>query len=171
MYLKYDDLFNSDIKLNLKTITMLALLCVLPNLLGLINIVTPFQFKIHFFQIAIFVAAIAYGPAGGLISGGIGSIYSAFIMHNPYIVIGNMILGFFVGLFIKNGFKPVIAALLAFGIQIPWLVATDIYLVHMPVMAVALLVVSLFCNNIIWAAISGFLGNGLKMGLVDSCRP
>jgi uncharacterized membrane protein len=151
--MEYRDIFAFETKWNVKTISFFAFLTVLPNLFGLINISTPFGFKIHTFQVVIFLAAAIYGPIGGLVSGGFGSIYSAIIMNNPYIVVGNMILGLFAGIFFRKGFNLIIAALLAFAIQLPWLFFTDLYLVKMPIIVVSGLIVALFISHIVWAGL------------------
>ena len=136
---------------NFKTISMLILLTILPNLLGMINLPIVFGFKIHLFQYAIFIAAMTYGPLGGLISGGFGSMFSAFVMHNPYIVVGNMILGFVIGLLVRKKLNIILAVLIAYTIQMPWLFVTDVYLVGMPISVVYSLMIALLISNIIWA--------------------
>lgn len=112
---------------NNQMISLLIILFILPNLLSLVNITTPWGFKIHFFQLAIFIAAIPYGPRGGLLAGALGSILPAFLAHNPYIIIGNMILGLLAGLFIKRGLSIIWAALLAYSLELPWLIFTDLH--------------------------------------------
>ena len=147
--MEYKDFYG--IKLDFKSISFLVFLALLPNLLGMVNIGTVFGFKIHFFQIGVFAAAMLYGPIGGLVSGGIGSVYSAILIHNPYIIIGNMILGFFAGLLMRYGWHTVIAVIIAYLIQLPWLWVSDIYFAGMPVMIVKGVVVALFISNLIWA--------------------
>lgn len=148
-------------KWNYKTISLLLVLIILPNLLGMINISTLYGFKIHLFQAAIFLAAVIYGPIAGLTSGLVGSFYSAMIMHNPYLMIGNAILGFFVGLFAKK-VNIVWAVILAYLIQLPWLIFTDLYLVHMPAMAINKLIQALALSNIFWAIIVLLIVNPFK---------
>jgi|GEM_PF-4884292 len=92
-----------------KEITLLACLVVLPNLLGLLNIDTGLGFKIHVFQLGIVIAALFYGMSGGLLAGTFGSIYSAIIINNPYIIIGNAILGLAAGYLIARGHHTVLA--------------------------------------------------------------
>jgi hypothetical protein len=145
------------IETNWKSLMLLMTLAVLPNLLGMINISTVFGFKIHTFQIAVFLAAAIYGPIGGLISGGLGSMFSAFAMGNPYIIIGNIILGFMAGLFVRKGFHLVIAAFFAYLVQMPWLYLTDIFLVGMPVAIVVKIMIALLVTDIIWAAVAQYV--------------
>jgi len=147
----YKNLFS--IKLDYKSASLLVFLAILPNVLGMLNISTSLGFKLHFFQIGIFAAAMLYGPVGGAVSGGIGSVYSAILMNNPYIIVGNIILGLFAGLFISFGMHTVLSVILAYLIQLPWLWLSDIYLAHMPLGAVKGVVAALLFSNIIWAAL------------------
>jgi hypothetical protein len=103
-----------------------------------------------------------YGPIGGLISGTIGSIYTAFALNNPYLIIGNIILGTLFGLFIRLKWNVILAVLTAYIIQLPWLLYTDIYLINMPVNIVKGIVIALFVSNILWAAIAGLTWKKVK---------
>jgi|TARA_B100001971_G_C18252828_1_gene579658 uncharacterized membrane protein len=154
--MEYKNLFSFNVKWNYKTISMFLFLLVLPNLLGVINLPTMFGFKIHFFQIAVFIAALLYGPMGGMMSGLIGSFYSALIMSNPYILVGNAILGLFVGLFFRYGLNVVISVLLAYLVQLPWLIVTDYYFVGLSVVFIRGLVIALFVSNMIWAVVAHY---------------
>jgi len=145
------------IQANPRAIALFLVAIALPNLLGLINIATPLGFKLHFFQVAILLAAGIYGPLGGAASGVVGSMYSAVIMSNPFIILGNVILGFFYGLFIRLRIHAVPAVILAFAIQIPWLVATDFYFMHMPAPIIRMLLLSLALSNVLWAIVARYL--------------
>ncbi len=149
--MEFKNIFEFDTK-NLLIISFLALL---PNLLGMMHYTTVFGLRIHFFQYAIFLAAILYGPFGGFISGAVGSVYVAVALNNPYIIVGNIILGTLVGLFVKMDWNIIIAVLTAFAIQLIWLIPTDIYLIGMPVIAVKMIVFSLLISNIIFGALAG----------------
>jgi len=138
-----------------RSFVMLALLTILPNIFGLVNI-TLFGFKIHLFQYMIFLAAIIFGPYGGLAAGAFGSVYSAILLGNPYIIIGNMILGFFTGLFVLKGMSIVKAVLFAFAIQLPWLIFSDVLIVGMPARIVGGIVIALLISNIIWSIASNY---------------
>ncbi len=157
----YRDIFSFDIEWNWKTVSLLALLAVFPNVLGLFQS-NIFGVRVHYFQFLIFLAAIIYGPLGGMISGACGSIFTAVALHNPYILIGNMILGGFTGLFLKYNFHVVIAALLAYLIQLPWLWLTDVYLANMPISAVNGIMVALLASNFIWSFFAGFTAKYIK---------
>jgi len=147
----YRQVFIPEIRWSYKTIAVLLFLAVMPNVLGYFSFSTPFGFNIHLFQYLIFLAALLYGPAGGGISGAAGSIYPAFALHNPYIIIGNMILGIFVGLFSKKT-SIFLAVLAAYAIQLPFLWITDVYLAGMPVNIVQVVVFVLLIENILSAA-------------------
>ena len=86
--MNYKNIFYFNLKYSWKSITLLTFLAILPNFFGMINFTTPFGFKIHIFQYLIFIAAIIYGPVGGLISGAFGSLFTAITLNNPYILIG-----------------------------------------------------------------------------------
>jgi uncharacterized membrane protein len=139
------------IDLTAKNVVMLLILAALPNVLGMINLPTVMGFKIHTFQYAIFLAAVLYGPVGGALSGGVGSMFTAITLGNPYIAVGNIILGFMTGLFFRKGFGLIQSVLLAFAIQVPWLYLSDVYLAGMKSDLVIKIVIALTVTNLIWA--------------------
>lgn len=151
----YKNIFDIDVSWTWKSISVLAMLAIFPNVLGLFHS-TVFGVRIHFFQYLIFLAAIVYGPVGGLVSGAFGSVYTAIALNNPYIVIGNIILGGLFGIFIRLGWNVILSVLAAYAIQLPWLWATDVYLAHMPVSAVNSIVIALLISNVIWAFAAGW---------------
>ena len=130
------------------------MLLLIPNLVGLIHIPTAWGFKIHLFQVVVFVAAIVYGPMGGLLSGLVGTIYASILMGNPYIMVGNAILGFAFGVFLRGGIPTLISAWLAFLVQMPWLVITDYFLIGMSLPTIGLLLVALLISDTIWALVA-----------------
>jgi uncharacterized membrane protein len=148
--------FGFNVAWDTKSVALFVILLVLPNILGLINIPAPAGFRIHFFQIAVFLAALIYGPKGGLLSGLFGSIYSGVVMHNPYIIAGNAILGFFVGLFTRRGMHTLPAVLLAYAIQLPWLVLTDRFIVGLGWPFLWPLMGALLVSNIVWAIVAHY---------------
>lgn len=128
-----------------------GLLVLLPCLLSLINVTFAGNWKIHFFPAAIFLAALSFGPAGGLIAGVTGSLYSAFFLANPYLLAGNALLGFLTGVFFRRTGRMVPAAMLAFACQLPWLIISDYYFVDLPAVFIAKLAVVLCLGNLLWA--------------------
>ena len=105
--------------------------------------------RIHFFQAGIFTTSFLFGPLAGALVGGLTSSYVALaIMHNPWIIGGNALLGFFSARFYLTN-HPVKAALLAYAIQLPYLIFTDIFLAHMLSSAVLRIALLLFFENLI----------------------
>ncbi len=155
--------WNQKLELNFRHTILLLALAVLPNFFGLLSFQTPFGFRIHFFQYLIFLAAAIYGPIGGAATGMIGSVYTAAALNNPYVIIGNAILGFFAGAFIaaRKG-SVVVSAMAAYVIQLPWLWVTDVYLVGMPLPAVKLAVVSLLVSNLALSATANLTYKPIK---------
>ena len=138
------------VEFDFKKALLLISLLIFPNILAAFH----FHFygiRFHFFQYLIFLAAFIYGPAAGMLSGGLGSLYTAVALKNPYISVGNMILGGLAGYFMKRKIGVVPAVLLAFAAQLPWLWATDVYLAGMPAAAVNGIVAALLAGNIICA--------------------
>jgi len=136
--------------------------------LALITLVLTFlvlplaNLRIHFFQAGIFTTAFLFGPLAGALVGGLTSSYVALaIMHNPWIIGGNALLGFFSAYFYTKN-HPVKAALLAYAIQLPYLIFTDIFLAHMPVYTVSGIVLILFFENLICGLIATTLTLQIK---------
>ncbi len=124
--------------------------------------VIPYQgFAFHFFQLAVFASAFAFGPFAGAAAGAISSSYSGlFVVHNPYIILGNAILGFGAGYFAKRlgAFR---AAMAGFAIQLPYLVITDLYLVHMPFPVLQNVLIALLVTNIACALVAARISPAL----------
>ena len=156
------NILDFNINWNYKSISLLIFLLIIPNLLGAINLTLFSTVKIHFFQIAIFLAAFIYGPKGGALAGLTGSIFSAYLMSNPYLIIGNIILGFFAGLFFKKKLSAITAVLIAFAIQLLWLILTDYYLIHLPIKIITSIIIALLISNILWAFIASKTTKHLK---------
>lgn len=143
----------SGVKSYRKAITVFSLLVLLPFLLSLINITFAESWKIHFFPAAIILAAIVFGTTGGIIAGISGSLYSALFLGNPYILVGNALFGLLIAVFYKKTDKIVLSVLLAYLCELPWLVLTDYYLVHLPSAFIVKLVVVLLLANLLWASL------------------
>jgi uncharacterized membrane protein len=109
-----------------KTVAFVAVMAALANVMSLLAVPIPigaFTLSIHFFQIAIFIAALLAGPWAGLFSGAVGSLFMS-ATRIPFIIGGIAILGACTGLFAKR-FRPVTACLLAFLVQLPYVFVTD----------------------------------------------
>lgn len=138
-------------------LVLFLMFAVLPNLVGLIILPNVFGLKIHFFQYFIFLSAIVLGPLAGALTGIFGSVHVALALNNPFVLVGNAILGFFTGLLAKRiGIMK--AALAAYCIQLPWLIYSDIFLAGMPAAVVQMIIVSLLVSNILlgFAALKTF---------------
>jgi uncharacterized membrane protein len=150
------DILANTVLWSRRSVITLVLLTALPNLLGMFNIATPWGFKWHCFQVAVFFSASLFGPIGGLLSGLAGSLVPALITGNPYIIVGNALLGALTGLLLKRGIAIVPAVWLACAIQLPWLIATDYYLVGLSAPFIKALVIGLFISNTVWALVAQF---------------
>lgn len=115
----------------------------LANILGLPPFSIPFGIgDIHFMQLPIIFAALAMGAVAGGTVGLLGVITMAFITlprANPFILPGNALLGFFVGLVysklkdVKPPFLPQLLALMVgVAVQFPYTYVTDVYLASLP---------------------------------------
>ncbi len=131
-------------------------------MLSLINLEFAQQWKVHFFPAAIILAALIFGATGGLAAGVAGSLYSAFLLGNPYLIIGNAALGFFTGLFYQKTDNLILSVILAFICQLPWLVVSDYYLMHLSEAFILKLVVVLFLADILWAVLISAINKPLR---------
>ncbi|MCX6777965.1 MAG: hypothetical protein NT157_03695 [Candidatus Micrarchaeota archaeon] len=113
-------------------------------------VIPAFGVRFHFFQAAIFMSAMLFGPLAGAATGAFAASYNAFAMNNLYIIGGNAILGYFAAYFVKKH-GAVKAVLMAYAIQLPYLVVTDL-LVGMSLMAVASIACVLAVENVICGA-------------------
>ena len=143
----------SNVKFYRKAVSIFLLLALLPCLLSLININFAESWKIHFFPAAIILAAVVFGATGGIIAGISGSLYTALFLGNPYIIVGNALFGMLAAVFYKKSDKIVPSVLLAYLCELPWLILTDYYLVHLPADFIVKLVVVLLLVNILWAVL------------------
>ena len=134
-------------------VSVFTLLVLLPCLLSLINIPFAQNWKLHFFPAAIILAAIVYGVPGGIVAGISGSLYTALFLGNPYVIAGNALFGLLAALFYKKNINLILCAVLAYACQLPWLILTDYYLVHLPADFIVRLVVILLLANILWAVL------------------
>ena len=130
-----------------------ALLILLPCLTSLVNINFAQDWKIHLFPAAIIMAAVFAGAGGGGVAGIAGSLYSALFLGNPYLIVGNALFGLLTGIFYKKTGNIIIAVLLAFVCQLPWLMLSDYYLVHLPMAFIGRLLLVLLLTNVLFAAL------------------
>jgi len=149
--------------MNSKLITFVATMCAVTNILGLFAIPIGIT-KIHFMQLPIILSGLALGPWVGGLVGFIGATAMAFNLApaNPYILLGNAILGFFTGLFYlhlgKMNVRPiipqVISVLGAYIIQAPYIYVTDVYFMTMPSSLVLAILLKLLLEDVISVLLS-----------------
>jgi len=159
------NILSRELPWNRKTAGAMLMLVFLPNILSMVNLTTPGGVTVHTFQAAIFLAAFLLGPLGGLLSGVIGSLFSALTLSNPYLMIGNGILGFFTGWFLHRGIRPLFAVWIAFCLQLLWLVPADYFLAGLSLSFIQGLVLVLFLSNTLWAVVAARLSGPLKRWL------
>lgn len=143
----------SNVALYRKAASVFTLLVLLPCLFSLINIPFAQSWKLHFFPAAIILAAIVFGATGGVVAGISGSLYSALFLGNPYIIVGNALLGLLIAVFYKKNENIILCVLLAYACELPWLILTDYYFVHLSAEFIAKLVIVLLLANILWAVL------------------
>ena len=95
-----------------KTLTVVALLAALANVMSFPPLAIPLQIggftsALHFFQLAIFLCGVIAGSGAGLVGGIVGSLYMG-VTKIPFVVGGGAVLGFSVGFFAKK-VRPVFA--------------------------------------------------------------
>lgn len=135
----------------------------LSNILALVAIPLG-VFTIHLIQLPIILSALAAGPYIGGLVGFVGAFVMAFTLPvpNPYILLGNALLGFLTGLIYArlsaSSLSPHVAritsATVAYAIQTPYVWVTDVYLMGMPPLVVQTILVKLLLEDTLSAVIS-----------------
>jgi ECF transporter S component (folate family) len=127
-----------------KQLAFAAIMSALANVLGYFSIPIGTT-KIHFMQLPILLSGLALGPVVGGVVGFTGSVVMAFTLQtpNPFILLGNAILGLCTGLFysrIAHRKPPIIPQLVAVmgavAVQFPYTYVSDVYGMLMPAAAV-----------------------------------
>ncbi|UCE44025.1 MAG: ECF transporter S component [Candidatus Bathyarchaeota archaeon] len=128
-------------RLPTKLIAYVAVISAVANVLGFFTIPIGIA-EIHLMQLPIILTGLALGPWTGGLVGFTGAAAMAFRLHppNPYILLGNAILGFMTGLFYSHLKKmkgrtivpQVISVLGAYLVQLPYVYVTDVYLMPIP---------------------------------------
>ena len=145
-------------------------LCALAAMAGIAFVLTIFslpffEWRMHFFQVGIFLAAFVFGPWAGAAVGAVSSSYVAlFVIHNPWIIGGNLLLGFFAGYFFpKQGATK--SMMWAYTIQIPYLVVTDFFFGATPFSILTGVLITLFATGLLCACVAGKLAPTLSSRL------
>lgn len=131
--------------------------------------VVPFaQWQLHFFQMGIFLSAFLFGPFAGALVGALSSSFNGlYMIHNPWIIGGNALLGFFTA-YLYTKTTPFKAAMGGYAIQLPYLVATDVLFAGMPLMIVLGLAATLFAENLLCAFAAATMAPHLRAMLSRS---
>lgn len=151
-----------SVKLYRRAAVAFVLLVACPFGLSMINLTFAQSWKVHFFPAVVILAAIIYGSAGGLVAGIAGSLYSAILTGNPYLIGGNALFGLLTGIFYKKTDKIIMSVMLAFICELPWLIVTDHYFMRLSAEFIAKLVIVLFLANLFWAALIRLLDRPLR---------
>jgi uncharacterized membrane protein len=139
-------------QLSPRLVALTAVLSALTIVLSLLSVPFMFSSRIHFFQTGILLAGAIGGPFSGLITGLIGGLYMASVRSDPTIVIGNGLLGLFVGIFSVR-VRPLYAGVLAWVlIQAPWVFFTGTFIFRVPAVAMQVILLLLTVEDIICAA-------------------
>ena len=146
-----------------RTIAFTAALSALTVLFSLFTVPFLFGFRIHFFQVGIFLAGVVGGPVSGIVTGLVGGVYMATMRSDPTIVVGNGLLGLFTGIFSLR-LRPAFAGLIAwFFIQAPWVYLTSTFIFHVPAVAMQLILMLLTVEDVISAVVADVLSNHLRL--------
>lgn len=134
-----------------------AVMSALAVALSVLSVPFVLGLRIHFFQVAIMLAGVIGGPMPGLVAGAIGGVYTAVLMSNPTIVVGNALLGLFTGIFVRK-MRPVLAGILAWVlIQAPWLYLSETYILNVPAVVMQTILATLTVEDVICAVIADVL--------------
>jgi uncharacterized membrane protein len=135
----------------------------LSNILALIAIPLG-VFSIHLIQLPIILSGLAAGQYVGGLVGFVGTFVMAFTLQvpNPYILLGNALLGILTGLIYSrlndSSLSPHVARIasvvVAYAIQTPYVWVTDVYLMGMPPLVVQTILVKLLLEDVISAVVS-----------------
>lgn len=152
----------NSVSLYRRTAIAFSLLVFLPFMLSLINLTFAQSWKVHFFPAAIILAALIFGTTGGLVAGVAGSLYSALVLGNPYLIVGNALFGLLTGIFYKKTNKIILSVLLAFICELPWLIVSDYYFMRLSAEFITKLIVVLFLANVFWATLIHLMNKPLR---------
>jgi uncharacterized membrane protein len=152
----------NGVRLYRRVTVTLTLLIFLPFVLSLMHLTFAQSWKVHFFPAAVILAAMIFGATGGLVAGIAGSLYSAVLLGNPYLIVGNALFGMLTGVFYEKTNKMMLSVLLALICELPWLVVTDYYFMKLSAEFIMKLIVVLFLADMFWAALIQLLDKPLR---------
>jgi len=135
----------------------MAVMCAIANVLGFLAIPIGVT-SIHLMQLPIILTGLSLGPWSGALVGFVGAVVMAYELTppNPYILLGNTILGFFSGGFYlqlrKMRGRPitpqVISVMGAYVVQSSYVYVTDVYLMAMPPPMVQVILLKLLLEDL-----------------------
>ena len=139
-----------------KLVAFVAVMGATANLLGFFAI-SMGPTKFHLLQLPIILAGLSLGPWIGGLVGFVGAAVMAYTTLNPYLLLGNAILGFSVGALysrLKGKGIPLVPQLIslivAYIVQSPYIYVTDVFLMAMPSQLVqAVILPTLFVEDVI----------------------
>lgn len=129
-------------RLNVKTLSLIAIMAALSNVLSFFGIVVPGPVPIVFqvVQFPYFLLAVGLGPLEGAITGAIGSLVMAYTIWSygapgPFIPIGNAILAGVTGIVAKKlrvmerkpSFWPVLCAIIGEIVEAPYIILVVVF--------------------------------------------
>ncbi len=144
-------------------VAFVVVMSALSNVLGLL-VIPAGVVTFHLIQLPIVFSGLAAGAMAGGVVGLLGTFVMAFTLPRPipYLIVGNGILGFLIGALhskmrhlSKRAIVPqVISVFLAYLIQMPYVYATDVYLMGMPHAVVMAIMGALLIEDMISAVVS-----------------
>ena len=150
-------MFDQTLRMTSKLVAFVAVMGATANLLGFFAIpIGPTKF--HLLQLPIILAGLSLGPWIGGLVGFVGAAVMAYTTLNPYLLLGNAILGFSVGAMYSHlkGMKGIpllpqlISLLGAYIVQSPYVYVTDVFLMAMPSLLVQTVILpKLFVEDVI----------------------
>ncbi len=149
-----------------RTIAALLAMAIAGALLAALckDITMPYLFgvKVHVFQYFILLAAFGFGPLGGAAVGAASCWITAMALGNPYIIVGNALLGFVAGFMYRKTNHIAISVVIAFICQVLWILLSDIFFMHMPIARVGIIILSLFIFDILWSVCAGLTYHAIR---------
>lgn len=156
-------------------IAFVAVMSALSNVLAFF-VIPAGAVTLHLIQLPIVFAGLAVGAVAGGLVGFFGAFTMAFTLAkpNPYLTLGNAILGFLIGAFYARirgwSRKPivpqVISVVLAYVVQAPYVYLTDVYGMGMPQVIVVSIMGVLLIEDLISALISHLILYRIDVGAV-----
>ena len=152
---------HSEIKLKLMSrFFILASISLVSVALSFI-VIPIFQIHVHVYQTGIFMIGFLFGPLYGALAGAVISSYNAlFVLHNPWVIGGNALLGLSAA-FLYKRMRPLEAVLAAYALQLPYLFVTDVYFAGMPISAVGLVSIALLASNLLSGMVAWKITNAI----------